>query len=147
MKNVAERYGVSRKKQDEFAVQSHKKAARAQALNLYADEIVPFTAKYKDKDGKIVEALVKTDEGVRKDASFEGLSKLKPAFKKDGSTTAGNSSQVFSFLFHIFTIMIFLTKGHGWCSRCFISQKISSRKSKATNYSEICLICSGRCSS
>ena len=102
LKNVAEKYGVSRKKQDEFAVESHKKAARAQALNLFSDEIVQFTAKYKDKDGKVVEALVKTDEGVRKDASFEGLSKLKPAFKKDGSTTAGNSSQVFSILISYF---------------------------------------------
>ena len=58
-------------------------------------EIVSFNAKYKDKDGKLIEAFVSKDEGIRKDATVEGLGKLKPAFKTGGTTTAGNSSQVF----------------------------------------------------
>ena len=95
-------YGIDRKKQDAFAVESHKKAVRAQALHLYDEEIVSFAAKYKDKDGKIVETFVKSDDGIRKDATVEGLSKLKPVFKKNGSTTAGNSSQVFNYKFLYF---------------------------------------------
>ncbi len=88
-------YGITRKIQDEFAVSSHKKAARAQELGYFDEEIVSFNAKYKDKDGKVVEAFVSKDEGIRKGTTLESLGKLKPAFKKDGSTTAGNSSQVF----------------------------------------------------
>ena len=92
---MAEIYGITRKTQDEFAVSSHKKAAKAQESGYYDEEIVSFNAKYKDKDGKLIEAFVSKDEGIRKDATVEGLGKLKPAFKTGGTTTAGNSSQVF----------------------------------------------------
>jgi len=93
--NVAERYGVTRKEQDEFSVRSHKNAAAATASGRFKDEIIPVTVKVKDpKTGAETEVVVDKDEGFRADTTFEGLSKLKPAFKPGGATTAGNSSQV-----------------------------------------------------
>ena len=83
---VAARYGVTRKEQDAFAEQSHAKAVAAQRGGLFAREIVPVTL----RDGRVVTV----DEGPRADTTLEGLAKLKPAFKPDGTTTAGNSSQV-----------------------------------------------------
>ena len=80
--------------QDRFAVESHRRAAAAQAANLFESEIIPIKAKVKDAEGKVKEVLVTRDDGVRKETTFESLQKLKPAFKKDGTTTAGNSSQV-----------------------------------------------------
>lgn len=61
---------------------------------MFDSEIIPVKTKVLDKDGKATEVTVTKDDGIRKDATFEGLNKLKPAFKKDGTTTAGNSSQV-----------------------------------------------------
>ena len=55
-------------------------------------EITPYTTTIKDKDGNEKEGLVDRDDGMRKETTLEGLAKLKPAFKKDGTTTAGNSS-------------------------------------------------------
>jgi len=93
--NVAARFGVTRKDQDEFSVQSHKKAAEAIKAGKFKNEIVPVKTKVKDpKTGAERDIIFDTDEGVRADTTFEGLSKLKPAFTKDGSTTAGSSSQV-----------------------------------------------------
>lgn len=91
--NVAERFGISREKQDLMAFESHQKAAKAMAL--LQKEITPYKANIKDKDGKITEVLVDKDDGVRAETTLEGLAKLKPVFKKEGgSTTAGNASQV-----------------------------------------------------
>lgn len=92
--NVAERYGVSREKQDAFAFSSQQKASRAQEKGLFAQEIVPVTTKIVAEDGTEQKVTVTKDEGVRSSTTFEGLTKLRPAFKPDGSTTAGNSSQV-----------------------------------------------------
>ena len=92
--NVAEKYGVSRETQDKFAVESHRKAAQAQQNGLFNDEIVPVKTFVKGADGKTTEVVISKDDGIRKETTFEGLSKLKPAFKKGGTTTAGNSSQV-----------------------------------------------------
>jgi acetyl-CoA acyltransferase 1 len=92
--NVAEKYGVSRQKQDQMAYESHMKAIRAQKEGRFKNEIVPVEVKVKDKDGKEQSVVIDKDEGPRADTTLEGLSKLKPAFKKGGSTTAGNSSQV-----------------------------------------------------
>jgi len=93
--NVASRYGVTRKDQDEFAVRSHQLAANAIKTGKFKNEIVPVHTKVKDpKTGQEKEVIVDTDEGVRADTTFAGLSKLKPAFTKDGTTTAGNASQV-----------------------------------------------------
>jgi acetyl-CoA acyltransferase len=95
--NVAERFGISREDQDRFALSSHQKAARAIQEGRFKEEIIPIPAKVKEtrEDGTVVvkEAIFDTDEGVRYDASLEGLAALKPAFKAKGTVTAGNSSQ------------------------------------------------------
>lgn len=92
--NVAEKFNIDRKTQDLFAVESHKKAANAQKLGYFNDEIVSVKTRIKDKEGNVKEVVVSKDEGIRADTKFETLSKLKPSFKKGGTTTAGNSSQV-----------------------------------------------------
>ncbi|XP_040002236.1 3-ketoacyl-CoA thiolase, peroxisomal isoform X2 [Xiphias gladius] len=92
--NVAERFGVSREKQDAFALGSQQKAARAQRMGLFDQEIVPVATKLVDDEGKEREVTVRRDDGIRPGTTLAGLSKLRPAFKPDGSTTAGNSSQV-----------------------------------------------------
>jgi len=92
--NVAERYNVSREKQDQMAYLSHKKAAEAQRKGLFDAEIVPVNTKAVDKDGNETPKIVKADDGVRGGTTMEILAKLKPAFKEGGSTTAGNASQV-----------------------------------------------------
>lgn len=91
---VAEKYGMKRKDLDQFAVDSHKKAAAAQRNGLFKSEIVPIEAKVKGKDGKITTVLADKDGGIRPDATVEGLGKLKTAFRKNGWSHAGNSSQV-----------------------------------------------------
>merc|ERR1719277_1423079 len=91
--NVAEKWNISRERQDMLAVQSHEKALAAQKHGLFTDEIVPVATKVKDKEGNAKEVVVSADEGP-KASTLEGLSKLKAAFKPGGSTTAGNSSQV-----------------------------------------------------
>ncbi|KAI7767395.1 hypothetical protein LZL87_010723 [Fusarium oxysporum] len=90
-KSVAERYDISREDQDTFAVNSHLKAAEARASGLFSDEVVRVTQKNPDEPGEFV---VDTDDGIRPQASLEGLAKLKPVFKENGTSTAGNSSQV-----------------------------------------------------
>uniref|UniRef100_A0A2K6P365 Acetyl-CoA acyltransferase 1 n=1 Tax=Rhinopithecus roxellana TaxID=61622 RepID=A0A2K6P365_RHIRO len=92
--NVAERFGISREKQDTFALASQQKAARAQSKGCFQAEIVPVTTTVHDDKGTKRSITVTQDEGIRPSTTMEGLAKLKPAFKKDGSTTAGNSSQV-----------------------------------------------------
>ncbi|EPZ32623.1 thiolase [Rozella allomycis CSF55] len=92
--NVASTFGVSREKQDRFAELSHKRAARAQQLGLFNEEIIPVTVKVQDKNGSEKTMTVSKDDGIRADTTFESLSKLRAAFKENGTTTAGNSSQV-----------------------------------------------------
>ncbi|KAK3108076.1 hypothetical protein FSP39_000699 [Pinctada imbricata] len=91
--NVAERFGVSREKQDRFALASQERAARAQKSGAFDEEIVAVTTTVKDKDGNEKSVTVSKDEGIRP-TTLETLLKLRPAFKEGGSTTAGNSSQV-----------------------------------------------------
>ena len=94
---VAERYKITREEQDEFAYESHKKAAKAIDEGKFKDEIVPVEVLHKQLvNGKLQtkKELVDLDDGVRRDTSIESLSKLKPAFKKDGTVTAGTSSQM-----------------------------------------------------
>lgn len=91
--NVAAKYGISREAQDAMAVKSHEKALAAQKNGLFDDEIVPVKTKVKTENGEMKEVVVAKDEGPRSGTTFAGLSKLKPAFKAGGSTTAGNSSQ------------------------------------------------------
>jgi acetyl-CoA C-acetyltransferase len=87
--NVAERYKITRNEQDEYAVSSHRKAVAAIKNGRFKDEIVPVELPPKKNGGG--PALFDTDEGPREDTSAESLRKLKPAFKKDGTVTAGNA--------------------------------------------------------
>jgi acetyl-CoA acyltransferase 1 len=91
--NVAEKYSVSREVQDRFAAESHARAARANAAGKL-NHIVPVTTNMiTGEDGKTQQVTVTRDEGVRSETTFESLGKLKPAFKTNGTTTAGNASQ------------------------------------------------------
>ncbi|XP_023553959.1 3-ketoacyl-CoA thiolase 2, peroxisomal-like [Cucurbita pepo subsp. pepo] len=93
--NVAQQYGVSREEQDQAAVESHRRAAAASASGKFKDEIIPVSTKIVDpKSGVAKPVVVSVDDGIRPSTNMEILGKLKPAFKKDGCTTAGNSSQV-----------------------------------------------------
>ena len=87
--NVAERYNISREDQDAFALSSQQKAIKAIDDGSFKKEILPVVIK-----GKKGDIVVDTDEFPRRDASLESLTKLKPAFKKDGSVTAGNASGI-----------------------------------------------------
>ncbi|GAA3510482.1 acetyl-CoA C-acetyltransferase [Dietzia aurantiaca] len=80
---------ITREHQDEFAAISHQRAAAAWAEGRFADEVVPVTIK-----GRKGDTVVETDEGVRADSTAESMSKLRPAFAKDGTITAGSSSQI-----------------------------------------------------
>ncbi|RYM06069.1 acetyl-CoA C-acyltransferase [Sporolactobacillus sp. THM7-7] len=96
--NVANRFGVSREDQDQFAVRSHRKAASAIRAGRFNEEIVPVPVRLTgiDDQGKRYERAFafRTDEGVREDTSVEKLAKLPPAFSRGGSVTAGNASQM-----------------------------------------------------
>lgn len=93
--NVAERYGVTREEQDQAAVVSHQRAAAAIAAGKFKDEIVPVSTKIMDpKTGEAKPVIIAVDDGVRPSTNMRDLAKLKPAFKNNGTTTAGNASQV-----------------------------------------------------
>ena len=83
---IAEKFCVTRDEQDQFAVQSHQRAAAATAAGRFKEEIVPIEVK--QKKGVL---LVDTDEPIRTDSSLEALAKLKPAFQEGGTVTAGNA--------------------------------------------------------
>ncbi len=87
---VAKKYNISREDQDHFALLSHRKAIAAQQQEKFSKEIIPIEANKIDQTIKVVTK----DEGPRTDTSLEALSNLKPAFIKDGTVTAGNSSQL-----------------------------------------------------
>ncbi len=84
---VAEKYSITRQEQDQFAVDSHRKAVRAIKSCFFGEQIVPVEVPQK----KGAPVVIKVDETPREDASLETLGKLKPAFKKDGTVTAGNA--------------------------------------------------------
>ncbi|MBK9733768.1 MAG: thiolase family protein [Saprospiraceae bacterium] len=93
---VAEKYKVTREQADQFSVRSHALAGTAISEGKFKEEIVPITITdiLVENDHRIEKTyIVDTDEGVRQDTTLEGLSKLKPAFKIGGISTAGNSSQ------------------------------------------------------
>jgi acetyl-CoA C-acetyltransferase len=85
--NIATKYGITREEQDAFAMESHRRAAKALAAGHFKSQIVPVEVKAK-------KAMVnfETDEHVRLEVKIEDMQKLKPAFKKDGTVTAGNAS-------------------------------------------------------
>jgi len=85
--NLAESHSISREEQDAFSVESHRRATRAQEEGLFDEEIVPVELKSKKGTSEFTK-----DEHVRADASIEGMAKLRPVFKPDGTVTAGNAS-------------------------------------------------------
>ena len=90
--NVAEKYGITREEQDEFAVNSHRKAVSAMKECRFKSQIVPVEIPAKKKGEAPV--LFEKDESPREDTTIETLRSLKPAFKKDGTVTAGNAPGV-----------------------------------------------------
>ena len=93
---VAEKYGISRESADQFSFESHKKAAAAIDSGAFKDQILPVTVEevfVADGKRKTKSHTVDTDEGVRRDTTVEGLSKLRAVFKNGGVVTAGNASQ------------------------------------------------------
>lgn len=90
--NVAEKYGISREEQDEFALNSHRKAVSAIKECRFKDQVVPVELPSKKKGA--VPELFSKDESPREDTTIEALRALKPAFKKDGTVTAGNAPGV-----------------------------------------------------
>ena len=94
---VAKRFHITREMQDEFSVQSHKKAIAAIQAGKFDDEIVPVPVSFTTPNGskpKRTDIVFKIDEGPRADTSLEALLALKPAFHAKGTVTAGNSSQM-----------------------------------------------------
>jgi len=87
--NVARAYQITREQQDAFALASQQKASAAQKSGRFKDEIVPVTVK-----GRKGDTIVADDEYIRHDASAETMAKLRPAFSKDGTVTAGNASGI-----------------------------------------------------
>ena len=105
---TAEKAGVSRKDQDEFAYQSHRKAVAAIESGKFAAEIVPV-----DVPGKGGTTRFAQDEGPRKDTTVELLAKLKPAFQKDGSVTAGNAPGLNDGASALIVSSLAFAKAHG----------------------------------
>ncbi|MHA2245173.1 MAG: thiolase family protein [Candidatus Hodarchaeales archaeon] len=87
---VSERYNISRKEMDEFALRSHQRAHQATDEGKFKQEIVPVEVPVRRK-GTVI---ITKDEGIRPDTTIEALAKLRPVFKKDGKVTAGNASQI-----------------------------------------------------
>lgn len=88
--NVAQKYGITRREQDEFALESHRKAVIAQRNSRFAGEIIPVPIPSRKGDA----IIVSSDEGPRPDTTMEKLAGLPPVFRKHGSVTAGNSSSL-----------------------------------------------------
>jgi len=105
---TAEKAGVSRKDQDEFAYQSHRKAVAAMEAGKFAAEIVPV-----EVAGKGGPTKVSQDEGPRKDTTVEALAKLKPAFQKEGSVTAGNAPGLNDGASALVVTSLAFAKAHG----------------------------------
>ena len=84
------RYDLTREEQDAFSARSHQRAAAAAASGVFAEEIAPVTVPQRKGDPLVVDS----DEGIRADSTVESLGKLRPAFAKDGTITAGSASQI-----------------------------------------------------
>jgi len=88
--NVAEKWGITREEQDQFSLRSQQRSEAAIKSGRFKDEIIPVSVPQRKGDPKIVD----TDEHPRFGSTIEGMRKLKPAFKKDGTVTAGNASGI-----------------------------------------------------
>ncbi|MGE0463042.1 MAG: acetyl-CoA C-acyltransferase [Vicinamibacterales bacterium] len=123
--NHARQSGIPRVAQDEFSARSHARAVAAIDAGRFKDEIVPLTVRVADPNGgaparggrapgpAVREIVLDTDEGPRRDTSFEALSKLKPAFHVDGTVTAGNSSQMSDGAAAVVVTSAAMAKAHG----------------------------------
>jgi len=105
---LASSYDISREAQDRFALLSHEKAVAAQDGKRFRDEITPVTVKFRKS-----ETVVEADEGPRRDTSLEKLGKLKPAFKKEGSVTVGNSSSLNDGAAAVMVVSAEYARAHG----------------------------------
>jgi acetyl-CoA C-acetyltransferase len=105
---TAEKAGISRQDQDEFAFHSHRKAVAAIEAGKFKAEIVSVEVK-----GKGGTTVVDTDEGPRKDTTIEALAKLRPAFQKDGTVTAGNAPSVNDGASALVVASLAFAKAHG----------------------------------
>lgn len=95
--NLAQKYKISREDQDQFALRSHERALAAQSEGLFEQEIIPLDVQktsYQNGVSKTVRYQFSSDEGPRKDTSLAALGRLRPVFRKQGSVTAGNASQM-----------------------------------------------------
>lgn len=93
--NVGKDFNISREMQDRYAAESYHRAELAQKAGWFDDEIVPIVVEVKDKDGNVKKVTLTKDEGPRWGTTYEGLSKIRPAFPEFGDkSTGGNSSQV-----------------------------------------------------
>lgn len=93
--NVAEKWNITRETQDAFSARSHARAAAARRSGRFDSQIVPVFTTFKDpKTGEVRDIVVKEDDGIRTDVDVTALAKLPAVFKKGGSTTPGNASQI-----------------------------------------------------
>jgi acetyl-CoA C-acetyltransferase len=113
---TAEKAGISREEQDQFALESHQKAVAAQEAGRFKGEIVPVVI-----PGKKGDTIVDTDEGPRKDTSLEALGRLKPAFRKVGSVTAGNAPGLNDGASAVVVTSLAFAKAHGLTPRARIT--------------------------
>jgi len=109
---LATKYGITREAQDEFALRSHQLGAAAVQNGVFADEIAPLTVKRGRK-----EVVVDTDDHIRPDTTLEGLAKLRPAFGKDGTVTAGNASGIVDGAAAVILTTEEKAKAEGWTVR------------------------------
>jgi acetyl-CoA C-acetyltransferase len=87
--NLVEKWGITREEQDQLATESHRRAAQAREEGRFKDQIVPVVKQTRKGD-----VVIDTDEHIRPDTTVDTLAKMRPAFKKDGSVTAGNASGI-----------------------------------------------------
>jgi acetyl-CoA C-acetyltransferase len=113
---TAEKAKVSRLEQDEFALSSHRKAVAAQESGKFDAEIVPV-----EVPGKGGVTTVRADESPRKDTSLEGLSRLKPVFRKDGTVTAGNAPGLNDGASALVVTSLAFAKAHGLAARARVT--------------------------
>ena len=115
---VAEQYKISREDQDAFALESHRRAAKAIADGAFRDEITPVPVERVTPAGKgtkteTTETLFGVDEGPRADTSIEALGRLRPAFKAGGTVTAGNASQMSDGAAAVLVVSRTFAEAHG----------------------------------
>ncbi|MDO9508467.1 MAG: thiolase family protein [Thermovirgaceae bacterium] len=120
--NLAVKYGISRQDQDFFASESHRKAVRAMEEGRFTTQVVPIEISSRKQT-----LVVDKDEGPRADASMEAMSKLKPAFKPDGTVTAGNASSLNDAASAVLVMEKEKAKALGLKPRCeIISQAVAA---------------------